>query len=460
MSFFKKLFGGGLHGPRRPKRKAKRVAGGGFVPSGVTDTAASILLADIDGAGGDKLTDHLANVFGSVNAIAVYRRGKAIRLNRKVQLFPALQEAANEGAGWLREEEADLLVWGQTVDLGTAVSLRFLPVGAAEGQAGTFGPGDHLTLPIPLPADLDDLILASGLGALLPVHKGSRKKLADVLETEIKRLEKVWAEPPHLEPPHLASCLTCYGNICMAMWRVGGRKYLDKALQAYQQAVTAVGKDEDVVTWALAQNHFAGALQGKAQRDGDDDALAAAAAAYREVADALGRDNYPNEWALARISMAVVLFKLGNRSSTVEQLKESSQAFEDALSVLSKELNPGRWAEAMNQYGTVLLALGERLQGPQIVERAVKAFRESLEVRQREIVPLLWAQTANNLGAASFALAKRQPDPKLLEDAQKYFAGASEIYRAAGNQKRVIVIEKNLQRVRQAARGGGAQKAV
>ena len=453
MGLFKSLFGFGRgKGKAKSKRKAKRV-GGGFVPTDVSGSAASIVLAEVDGAGGDKITQHLASVFGAITDVAVYRRNQAIKLNPKAPLFNALQEAAKTGSDWLREDEADLLVWGGTVDLGTAVQLRFLPVGAAEGAASTFGPLDHLTLPIPMPRDLDKLILVSAMGCLLPVHRGARKQLAAVLESEMAALERVWQSPPHLEPPHMASCLTCYGNVCLSLWRVGLKKYLARALKAYQDAVTTVDKRQDVLQWAMAQNHFANALQMKATQDADPDAFAAAAAAYHEVADALGRENYPNEWALALINMAMVLYKIGNKETTPARLKEAAEAFENALSAFSVELNPGRWAEAMNGYGTVLLALAERMQGPQMAEKAVEAFKQALDVRKKEIVPLLWAQTANNLGAACFALAKRQPSKELVADAQKYFSGASEIYRAAGNQKRVIVIEKNLQRVKQLARG-------
>lgn len=454
MGLLKALFGLGGNQPKKKKsrRKGKRV-GGGFVPTEMSGSAASIVLTDIDGAGGDKITENLADIFGAISDVAVYRRAQSIRLNPKAPLFNALQEGVRTGSDWLREEEADLLVWGATVDLGTAVELRFLPVGAAEGAASTFGPLDHLTLPIPMPRDLYKLILVSAMGSLLPVHRGARKKLAAVLEGEMKDMEKVWDSPPHLEPPHLASCLTCYGNVCLSLWRVGARKYLAKGLKAYQEAVKTIDKSEDLLQWALAQNHFADGLQMKSTQDGDPDALAAAAAAYREVADALGRDKYPNEYALALINTAMVLYKIGNRETTPTRLKESAQAFESALAVFDVELNPGRWAEAMNGYGTVLLALAERAQGPELAAKAVDAFKQALDVRKKELVPLLWAQTANNLGAACFALAKRQPSPQLVADAQKYFSGASEIYRAAGNQKRVIVIEKNLQRVKQMARG-------
>ncbi|PIW26418.1 MAG: hypothetical protein COW30_15225 [Rhodospirillales bacterium CG15_BIG_FIL_POST_REV_8_21_14_020_66_15] len=453
MGLLKALFGlGGGPAKKKSRRKAKRV-GGGYVPSDVSGSAASIVLADVDGSGGEKITQQLADIFAAISDVAVYRRNQAVKLNAKAPLFNALQESARTGSEWLREDEADLLVWGGTVDLGTAVELRFLPVGAAEGAASTFGPLDHLTLPIPMPRDLYQLILVSAMGSLLPVHRGARKKLAAVLEGEMKDLEKVWDSPPHLEPPHLASCLTCYGNVCLSLWRVGAKKYLAKGLKAYQDAVKTIDKSEHLLLWALAQNHFAEGLQLKSLQDADPDALAAAAAAYREVADALGRDNYPNEFALAMINMAMVLYKIGNKETTPARLKEAAQAFEEALSAFDPELNPGRWAEAMNGYGTVLLSLAERAQGPELAAKAVDAFKQALDVRKKDLVPLLWAQTANNLGAACFALAKRQPSKELVADAQKYFTGASEIYRAAGNQKRVIVIEKNLQRVKQMARG-------
>ena len=132
MGLLRTLFGFGRKpAKKKSRRKAKRV-GGGFVPSDVGGSAASIVLADIDGAGGDKITEHLASVFAAISDVAVFRRSQTIKLNTKAPLFNALQEAARTGSEWLRDDEADLLVWGGTVDLGTAVELRFLPVGAAE----------------------------------------------------------------------------------------------------------------------------------------------------------------------------------------------------------------------------------------------------------------------------------------------------------------------------------------
>lgn len=453
MLFLKRLFSRFSKSSGR-KRTAQRVSGG-FVPSGVSNTTATVLLAEIHGAGGDSITEYLADIFGNVQDLAVYRRKESLSVRQRGTLFEALQAATDEGGRWLKDEEADLLIWGETIDLGTAVTLRFLPADAQDGSTGVFGPGDHLTIPIPLPTELDSLVLASGIGALVPVHKGSRPSLGKILEKRLARLDKLWTDPPKLEPAHLASVLTCYGNAWVASSRLGNAVALDKAVDAYKLASEAVGKNQDVLTWALAQNHHAGVLQSKALRDADMEALEGAAAAYLDIAEALDKDSYPMDWALAEINRGMALFRLGNKDATVDRLKESAEAFKEALSVFSRETMPGRWAEAMTQYGTVLLALGERLQGEQVLDSAVGTFRKALEIRQKEIVPLLWAQTANNLGAASFALAKRRSDKSLMEDAKKHFVGARDIYKASGNLKRVRVIEKNLARLRKLEAGNG-----
>lgn len=79
MGFLKALFGFGKRKGRKKSRKATRVTGSGFVPSDVGGSAATILLAEIDGAGGDKVTERLAEIFSGISDVSVFRRKTSIK---------------------------------------------------------------------------------------------------------------------------------------------------------------------------------------------------------------------------------------------------------------------------------------------------------------------------------------------------------------------------------------------
>lgn len=439
-----------------PSSQAKRThverrAEPAFVPSdAVAAPALVVLFADLGGPNGPALSSHLADALARLPEISVYRRTQALKLPSSGTLAERLAQASQQGRAWIKEDAADILLWGE-VDAGSqTATIRFLPAAVeADGRPGIFGLGDTLVIPARFSNEFDDVLAAAVLGAAGPGKPNSRARVTPLLADAIAKAERVLSQPlATLTPGQQASLQICLGHAFAAQSRLASEdRWLERAIQAYKAALDKVSAADDPMTWGMVQNHLAAAYLAQAERTKDSIAYEAAAGAYRAAATTLGRAEHPNDWALAHVRLASVLYRQATREGRTKLLKEASAALEQALTVYTLASSPARWSETMNQYAAILTDLGEQVTGTAYLEQAIAIFRKVIEVRRRDVVPLLWAQTANNLGAAAFALAKRTNRDDLLREAASCFEGAIEVYQRHGRRQMVLVTDKNLQRV-------------
>jgi len=435
---------------KRKRAAAERVSGASFAPAGdgTISVNPKILIADFSSDSGGKTTSELTDILSRSETCEVFRARRVLKPGKTGTLVEQLYSAFEEGHGWLKDENADLLIWGSVND-GVA-EIRFIPASpASDSQPGTFGLGNVLTLASPVTDGLDAVLAASSLAAIGPGYRGARGRLGETLGKALQDTKKFLQEkPPSLSADHYATLLTCIANGFAVHAILGNKtKRLSHAVTAYRIALKQISAESSPVIWALAQSHLASALRSMGDREKDPERHKESAAAYKKITESLSRIDQPFDWALAHINHGLVLYRLGAKSGQAAYFQESSKSFEEALSVYTKEIMPGRWAEVTNQYGVVLMALGELVTGNVTLELAVKRFRMSLEIRKRERVPLLWAQTANNLGAACFSLAKRNSEVALLREAATCFEGATDVYKEAGEMKKAEIIESNRARV-------------
>ncbi len=437
---------GGLFGGKR--RKAKKVSATTFAPTDAGDaTPPKLLLADLAGDKKGEATDHLSEQLTAFQGWEVYRTRRPLQLPPEGNLVERLLVASDEGRHWVKEEGADILLWGE-LDIET-IRLRFLPaIPSPDTQPGSFGLGDMLVLPANFTGGLERVLYVAVLAAVGPTYRGARTRIGEWLAESLQAVKGyVETSPPELNQEQHASILTCIGNGFAAHSRLGGsRKRLGHAIATYKLAKTKISPDTSPVPWAVMQSHLAAAHRAKGEVEKDPASLKAAAVVYSQTSDTLGRVANPYDWALAQLNLGMVLYKLAAMEGEPVYLEQSGKAFDEALSVYTKEKMPARWAEVTNLYGVVLMAQGEE-GGDVPLEQAIKKFRKALEVRKRDRMPVLWAQTANNLGAACFALAKRNSEAGLLREAASCFEGAREVYEQTGAQKTAQIIAKNLSRV-------------
>jgi len=448
---------------RKPKRRGpsvERVSGANFAPTGTEGAGGpQVLLADLNGDKGGGATAQISEALSRCDGLEVFRANRPLKLPSGNNIVQQLLGAAEEGRGWMLDQAADLLIWGDSQD--GASRLRFLPmVPSADNLPGAVGLGDTLELPPGFGEDYVPVLHAAALAAVGPTFKGSRGRIAEQLGPVLQGSRGfIEGAPADLPAAQHVSILTTLGNAFAAHYQLGGgAKKLTNAGAVYRMALKKISAEDNPEAWAVAQSHYAAVLkaQGEGKSDDATEYLKQAAVAYQKITESLSRVAHPYDWALAHINHGLVLYRLSGRSGRASYLQEACKAFEEALTVYTKEAMPARWAEVTNQYGVILLAMGEQVTGNATLEQAVKRFRQALEIRKRDRAPLLWAQTANNLGAACFFLAKRNAEAALLREASACFEGSVEIYESQGAGKKAEVIRNNLSRVERllSARGG------
>jgi tetratricopeptide (TPR) repeat protein len=431
------------------RRKAKRVSQNTFAPSGAgAALPPKVLLVNLIEDPRGKVANHVIDSLNNFDGWDVYRIKQELEVPVEGTLAERLLAAAADGHMLMKEESADILLWGE-VD-GETLRLRFLPaIPSSDSQPGAFGLGDWLALPAQFGPELEEVLHVSVLATVGPTFRGARARLGERLGEKLQMV-KVFLEamPEGLTVEQQASILTCIGNGFGAHSRLGGGgKRLGHAITTYKLARARVSAETAPVAWAITQSHLGAALRSKGIKTKETAPLKAAAVIYRQIADTLGRGEHPNDWALAQLNLGQVLFKLAHMENQTAYYEESGKAHEEALSVYTKEKMPARWAEVTDNHGVVLMTLGEMANANATLEQAVTKLRKALGVRNRERFPEQWAQTANNLGAACFALGKRKSGATLLREAISCFEGAQEIFTESGATKRAAVIGKNLTRV-------------
>lgn len=425
-----------------------------FVPAHLArQPSISVLVCDFDGLDGRDISQRIVNDLSINSGVLVQHLAKKLKATGKGTLVERLVAAAGAGRKWLVEAGADILLWGEILPGNQGIKIRFLCATAdADTQPGSIGLGDTLELSVAYEAEMAGVIHAVVLAAIGPRKSGpQREELADLLSGPADKMNAYIDTPPaDLDASALASVMTAIGNVLGSMWRLNGQPVLlDRAIQAYKQALTQDYDKENPLNWALTQNQFAAALQAQATRDKDPAPLRAAADAYLAVAAALGAHLHVNDWALAQIHFADVQIKLSNYGDPVQHLQKASEAYQQALKVFTRQTMPGPWSELMNQLGVALMRMGENVGGDRVLEQSAACFRKSLEVRRREIAPLLWAQTANNLGAVAFTLYRRKENPAALHEAAACFKGAVEIYTQHGRNDKANVAQRNLDKIKE-----------
>jgi len=447
-------------GSKKKKGSTKRLSEKAFIPSGTAAaTTPKIILAGLNGDKGGQITKRLGDLLTKISGVEVFRHKQALKLPDAIEnLAVQLIVAAEEGRAWLKDDDADLLVWGEVGQNGEDLSLRLLPAPAADDdQAEHSGISETLEMPASFGEEFEPLLCAAVIGTFGPTFKGARTRLGESLGGYLEKAgEQAKTLPTGLSDSQAASVLIVLGNAFVAHSRLGGGAQYERAVEAYREAEKKISKETQPLLWARIQNHLAAVLQTQGQMKKDPKPIRAAALIYSTVGATLSKSAHANDWGLAQIHLGKSLYILAGLAGKPEYLQRAADAYEEALSVYDKNGTPARWAEVTNQYGVVLLALGEEMNADATLEKAVSNFRTAMKVRHKDKTPLLWAQTANNLGAACFTLGKRNSQNALLREASDCFEGATEIYRQQGVTKQAQVIEKNLQRVKRLlqTRGG------
>ena len=245
-------------GSKKKKGSTKRLSEKPFIPSGTAAaTTPKIILAGLNGDKGGQVTKRLGDWLTKISGVEVFRHKKALKLPDAID-NPAEQliVAAEEGRAWLKEDDADLLVWGEVDESGEDLSLHLLPAPAADGdQAENSGIGETLDIPAAFGEEFEPLFCAAVIGTFGPTFKGTRTKLEESLGGYLDSSgELVKILSTELNDAQAASVSIVLGNAFIAHSRLGGGgEQLERAVEAYREAEKKASRETQPLLWARIQ---------------------------------------------------------------------------------------------------------------------------------------------------------------------------------------------------------------
>jgi tetratricopeptide (TPR) repeat protein len=378
----------------------------------------------------------------------------------------ALLAAEERGRRWLKDKNADVLIWGEVGAKDKVLRLRFTaPAGNGGGQK-PYEMNSALELPPNFGADLGAVFAAQAATSISPVYDRSGEALAALLLPIVAKLKPLAGNPPaSFADETRATLWQAYADGEQRLGEeLGDNARLATAIAFFKKVLTLRPRDKAPLDWAKAQNDLGLGLWRLGERESGTARLEAAVAAYREALKERTREGVPLGWAMTQNNLGNALYSLGERESGTARLEEAVAAYREALKEHTRERVPLGWATTQNNLGNALQTLGARESGTARLEEAVAAYREALKERTRERVPLDWAMTQNNFGGALQTLGEREAESdktkgrEMLKTAREHCAAALEEFKRAGASYYVEGTQENIERIDGAIAGLGEEK--
>lgn len=400
---------------------------------------------------------HIVTSLGERPGLSVRRTSQTFKRGKSGTLKDQFDTVVADGRKLLKNEGADLLLWGQVESDLKAVRFYFLSAVEGEVNLGMPGRAENLLVALePEPGTLD-VLYAALFAACVPSHPTQAMKIGEHLLNAIDPLTKLPAGlntrktllPVKASTMGMAAIVLA--NIAYRAKEVG---WFDPALKAFKIWEELVEKDKTPQDWALVNNHYGWLYEELAKHEINDSAKAVAhiekAISYFEgVCTVFSAQRFPLEWAAVQLRIAGTCARMGRETNDADYLKKAARYYKRSLDVYTQQAYPLNWADAMSRMAKNLMLHGQVVKGAQSLEQAGVAFQAILQVYSREKYPALWASTQNNLGATLFALAKRDHSTVVwVEHALHCFEEARSYYDEINKTQMVHVIDKNLMRAK------------
>ena len=376
------------------------------------------LEGDKDGSQTRHIRSSLITQFGQQSQIDVLFRDETLAMPLG-NLRAELSEAEKHGQKWLKQQRADVLVWGEVAASDKVLRLRFLSQSGDGGGAKAYRLNEVLELPANFNADLGAVLAVQAATSIRPIYERSGEALANVIEPVVAKLRPLAENPPaSFADEDKAKLWEAFASGEQRLGEERGHNtQLETAIRYYRKVLEVSARERVPLDWAMTQNNLGTALWSLGERESGTARLDEAVAAYREALKERTRERVPLDWAVTQNNLGAALWCLGERESGTARLDEAVAAFREALKERTRERVPLDWARTQNNLGTALFKPWRARERTARLDEAVAAYREALKERTRERVPLAWAETQNNLGTALRSLGERESGTARLEEA-------------------------------------------
>ncbi len=408
-------------------------------------------VANFNGDADGIVTKKVIAAFDRFRDVHARPLGSPLEINVDEDLATELSRVAKLARRWLRERQADILIWGHVPPAGAAVHIHFITLATWDERVpGSF----DLTTDLPLPAHFSgiyaDFLHAATLSATVPVNRDKAKmRLAALPDAAVRAGMTIDDIPPDMTSRERAALYLCHGNILTSAWTAKRTpEFMAQAMTAYRQVSAAVEMEESPVDWAMAYRHLSSLLYLKADTEKDLAGYEQSAASALSALEVFAKDETPYEWADLQSRLGLIYYKLGYEAGHTGTLRQALRYHQNALKVYSKRRTPARWTEVMSSFARTAQVFGEHVKSLEAMATAANAYDAVLQIRDRKKGPLAWAATQNNLGSALFSLGKKANNLDRIEAAIDAFEAALEVYELRRKYRQAAVTGKNLDRAR------------
>lgn len=245
----------------------------------------TILVADLAGDNNGRQTRHVVRALQKQEGFRARQYGRALACDDHGDVAANIAKAEEEGRRWLRDQNADLLVWGEVVSENKVLELRFLASGGQSQASGTSYPLQERTLELPqdFEKNFGDVLVAIGMAALAPATEQAGRFLVTLLEPAVGKVKRVLDNPPaFLGADRLAQMKGAYGNAAAVLGEQSGEAdWLEEAVTAYRAALEVRTRERVPLDWAMTNNNLGAALQTLGEREEGTARLEEAVSAFR-----------------------------------------------------------------------------------------------------------------------------------------------------------------------------------
>lgn len=263
---------------------------------------------------------------------------------------------------------------------------------------------------------------------------GERESLADTLEKAVNAYGDALKEITRAGSPR-AWAIT-QNNLGTALATLGERESgtmrLKQAVNAYGGALLERKRGKEPLEWAMTQNNLGNALACMGERESGTRSLEEAVVAYKGALEEYNRERFPLEWAMTQSNLGNALKVLGEREASETRLEQAVTLYRIALEERTRERVPYDWAATQNNLGNALVALAEHSSGTNSLLEAETAFHNALQEWTRDQAPMYWALTQLNLTEAKIALFDKTLKQVSLDEAYNHIVAANEVLQAGG----------------------------
>jgi tetratricopeptide (TPR) repeat protein len=318
---------------------------------------------------------------------------------------------------WLREFEADLLIWGEA-GKGPVHRLFFLTGKAIDEDE----PVQEIRLAPEVEGD-EDGRLAAGVAYIfartaLPTAEEADRYRVDKLQPLLDAVGALAHDPPRGLGEEFEQVLR--RDASAIALSIGRRRNdtdeLRRASRLRVRILSEIDRAAEPETWALARADLGRVHLALGRLELDDKRLAAAAEAFADAVESLQGDAQRTARAKALLSFAHAASERAKIGEPANRYAEAAKAYRSALRVAPED-DPRFLDDARRGLASALHALSE-IDGDEVALRqAIEAYRDARTDRLRAVEPQGWALTCHRLGDALALLASRQGDPALYEDA-------------------------------------------